>query len=241
MQHHAKYCHNHQHHRPPPPITQVLLAQVREQLIHRLRTQPHVQQADTMRCLTAVHTYQRLAALLRGEQPRGLLPPCPLGYVASRVRTLAQGSCVQGFRWDAGGPWGSRQWSEELPTDSALLLYLFAAFLEAPGWAFTLEDTAASLPLYLGQLPQRPAHGYYAVLASRPPPTPKVCGCICGMLVFVLGAWLAGVGLLGGVGLLWCIQTIQSTKCNPNTLTGIRCIAGPFTGKHRPPIWPCGG
>ncbi len=179
-------------HQPSPslsPSIQALLAQVREQLLHRLRTQPHVQQADTLSCLHAVHTYQRLAALLRGEQPRGLLPPCPLGYIAQRVATLAEGSCVQGFRWDGGGAWGARPWSEELPTDSALLLYLFAAFLEAPGWAFPLEDTAASLPLYLGQLPQRPAHGYYAVLASRPPPTPKVGGLICEGAVVGVQCW----------------------------------------------------
>ena len=112
--------------------------------------------------------------MLRGEGPRGLLPPCPLGYVASRVRELARGSCMQAFRWAGGGAGGGRPWSEELPTDSALLLYLVAAFLEAPGWAFPLEEPAASLPLYLGQLPQRPAHGYFAVLAARPPPSPKV-------------------------------------------------------------------
>lgn len=152
----------------------MLLGQVREQLLHRLRTQPHVQQQETMACLHAVHGYCRLAALLRGEAPRGLLPPCPLGYVASRVRELAQGSCMQAFRWDGGGGWAGRAWSEELPTDSALLLYLVAAFLEAPGWAFSVEEPASSLPLYLGQLPQRPAHGYFAVLAARPPASPKV-------------------------------------------------------------------
>ena len=33
--------------------------------------------------------YQRLAALLAGEAPRGLLPPAPRGYVALRIRQLA--------------------------------------------------------------------------------------------------------------------------------------------------------
>jgi hypothetical protein len=37
----------------------------------------------------AVNRYQQLALLLKGEQPRGLLPPTPRGYVATRVQELA--------------------------------------------------------------------------------------------------------------------------------------------------------
>ena len=37
----------------------------------------------------AVNKYQRLAAVLRGEHPRGMLPPAPRGYVATRLRQLA--------------------------------------------------------------------------------------------------------------------------------------------------------
>ncbi len=39
--------------------------------------------------LQAVNKYQRLAAVLRGEHPRGMLPPAPRGYVATRLRQLA--------------------------------------------------------------------------------------------------------------------------------------------------------
>jgi hypothetical protein len=37
-----------------------------------------------------------------------------------------------------GGEHGGKPWSAEagLPTDSGLLFYLFAAFLDAPGWSF---------------------------------------------------------------------------------------------------------
>ena len=79
----------------------------------------------------AVHRYQRLGALLRGEAPRALLQAVPRGYVAARARALAEGPCLAAFRWASGGAWGGKPWSVELPTDSALLLYLFAAFLEA--------------------------------------------------------------------------------------------------------------
>ena len=78
-----------------------------------------------------MHRYQRLSALLRGEAPRALLQAVPRGYVAARARALAEGPCVAAFRWAGGGAWGGKPWSVELPTDSALLLYLFAAFLEA--------------------------------------------------------------------------------------------------------------
>ena len=73
--------------------------------------------------------YQQLAALLRGEQPKGLLLPAPRGYVASRVRTLADGAVAREFHWSGGGEWGGKPWSAELPTDTALLLFLFSAFL----------------------------------------------------------------------------------------------------------------
>lgn len=121
----------------------------------------------------AVEVYQRLAALLAGEAPRGLLPPAPRGYVALRIRQLAggaadsamnasgvshrtrgkhlplrycssrisslvsdgvftEGTCVTDFTWNGGGAWQGRAWTPDLPTDAALLFYLFAAFLEAP-------------------------------------------------------------------------------------------------------------
>lgn len=40
-------------------------------------------------CVQAVEGYQRLAALLAGEAPRGLLPPAPRGYLPLRIRQLA--------------------------------------------------------------------------------------------------------------------------------------------------------
>jgi hypothetical protein len=48
------------------------------------------------------------------------------------------------FAWNGGGRWNNKAWSLELPTDSALLLYLFAAFLAAPQWRFTQVRLHAS-------------------------------------------------------------------------------------------------
>jgi hypothetical protein len=44
---------------------------------------------------------------------------------------------MKAFEWSGGGHWGGKPWSSELPTDSALVFYLFAAFLAAPQWLFT--------------------------------------------------------------------------------------------------------
>ena len=38
------------------------------------------------------------------------------------------------FEWNKGGDFAGKPWSTELPTDSALVLFLFAAFVEAPHW-----------------------------------------------------------------------------------------------------------
>lgn len=83
-----------------------------------------------MLCAQAIHKYQRLTELLQGEQPRHLLPPTPRGYILSRVRALAEGPCLSAFTWNGGGSWAHKPWSHELPADSALVFYLFAAFLE---------------------------------------------------------------------------------------------------------------
>lgn len=63
-----------------------------------------------------------------------------------------------------GGAWAGRAWSPDLPNDSLLVLYLFAAFLDAPGWEFGAgmgpggssgaagagDDLGRGMPLFLG-------------------------------------------------------------------------------------------
>ncbi len=43
---------------------------------------------------------------------------------------------MQAFTWNSGGSYNGKSWSPEAPTDSALVLFLFAAFLAAPHWDF---------------------------------------------------------------------------------------------------------
>lgn len=51
------------------------------------------------------------------------------------------------FEWNAGGEWGGKPWSAELPTDSALVFYLFASYLAAPQWLFPVEVRGAQPPV----------------------------------------------------------------------------------------------
>ena len=44
----------------------------------------------------------------------------------------AGGSCLNRFVWNGGGSWQGQPWTPDLPTDSALIFYIFAAYLEAP-------------------------------------------------------------------------------------------------------------
>lgn len=82
------------------------------------------------------------------------------------------------FKWDRGGDWCGKPWTTELPTDSALLLYLFAAFLAAPQWRFLDEDPSriegSTGVLYLGKIPPRVMGEYYAIIPARPPAGSKV-------------------------------------------------------------------
>lgn len=86
-----------------------------------------------------------MLALLRGRLPPDLLPPSPPGYLATRLDALARGPCVEAFQWHGGGSWQGRPWSPDLPNDSALLLYLFAAFLATQGWETPLQVRADSV------------------------------------------------------------------------------------------------
>jgi Cytochrome B561, N terminal len=90
----------------------------------------------------------------------------------------AEGSSMYAFTWNGGGRWLGKPWNVELPTDSALLLYLFGAFLEAPRWQFAVGGPATQAPLgaplFLGTLPTRPPEFYFALLPVRPAAMSKV-------------------------------------------------------------------
>lgn len=104
---------------------------------------------------------------------RSLVPPLIFNSFGS-----ADGSCMLEFKWNGGGEWNRKSWSADLPTDSAILFYLFAAFLAAPKWVFRNEDPSRiespNGVLYLGKIPPRVTGEYYAIIPTRPPAKSKV-------------------------------------------------------------------
>lgn len=129
------------------------------------------------RCLRAIVTYNGLLRLLRAELIPGMLPASPEGYVLRRIKELANGTALYDFVFDAGGENNGRAWNAEYPTDTALVLYLFACFLAAPFWSFAdkMDYSKVEGPadvLFLGKLPPRIAGEFTAILPSR---VPKGC------------------------------------------------------------------
>ena len=114
--------------------------------------------------------------MLRGEFLHGtFLSSAPDGYILKRIKELANGTCMNDFLWNSGGESSSqRPWNNESPTDSALILYLFASFLAAPMWNFTdtQDQTRVEGPsdvLYLGKLPPRVSGKYTSILPKSLP------------------------------------------------------------------------
>jgi len=151
---------------------QLMISQLLDSIETKGRTQPLSSQE--IACHEAVNRYKNLSKLLNGTSPQGILQAAPRGYVAARVRQLAASSCMMDFDWNKGGDFAGKPWSTELPTDSALVLFLFAAFIEAPHWDWPQGPTSSGSkgaragPLYVSILPTRPAEQYTAILPFRP-------------------------------------------------------------------------
>ncbi|AQL07449.1 hypothetical protein ZEAMMB73_Zm00001d047746 [Zea mays] len=132
-------------------------------------------------CIDAITEHQRLNTLMKGELIKGLLPQSSVraDYTVQRVQELAEGTCLKNYDYMGhGNDYGKseKKWTTELPTDSHLLLYLFAAFLEHPKWMLHVDPTSYSgsqsskNPLFLGVLPpkERFPEKYVALISGVP-------------------------------------------------------------------------
>ncbi|XP_066388971.1 uncharacterized protein [Miscanthus floridulus] len=132
-------------------------------------------------CIDAITEHQRLNTLMKGELIKGLLPQSSVraDYTVQRVQELAEGTCLKNYDYMGhGNGYGKseKKWTTELPTDSHLLLYLFAAFLEHPKWMLHVDPTSYSgaqsskNPLFLGVLPpkERFPEKYVALISGVP-------------------------------------------------------------------------
>jgi hypothetical protein len=52
-------------------------------------------------------------------------------YLVTRIKELAKGGCMSEFRWNRGGSVHNKDWEEHLPTDSAVVMHLFATYLDS--------------------------------------------------------------------------------------------------------------
>jgi hypothetical protein len=88
------------------------------------------------------------------------------------------------YEWSRGGEWGGKPWSAELPTDSALLFYIFADYLAAPQWLFPQVGWWVDPARWAGVLPmalRRPGAAA-ACPPGRMPDVPHPCCACCAVL-----------------------------------------------------------
>ncbi|CAG9467086.1 unnamed protein product [Pedinophyceae sp. YPF-701] len=149
------------------------------------------QRAQVEACRDAALAYVRLSEVLAGKlvhsrntegvgfsRPPGgegvvelLKPTPPPGYVLWRARELAEGVQLKNMVWNGGSnlPWEERPWTRAThPTDGALVLYLLACYLDAPGWSYSGSHCRPeSGPLFLGAVPDTlPSTQRYAAILT---------------------------------------------------------------------------
>lgn len=154
-----------------------------------------IQKYAVASCLRELINYQKLRVILRGQYYPGFMPQLPVDYTAARISVLARGTCCESFEWDRGGDWCGYPWNAELlPTDSHLLFYLFAVFLDAPEWNFHAQPQKSPVgpsgPLFIGELPARCPSKFVAILSGMQRMLPERSSSTAGGLV------LAGSRLL---------------------------------------------
>lgn len=102
-------------------------------------------------------------------------------YLIQRIRELAKGSYMAEFKWNGGGLWKGKEWSQEFPTDAQIVFHLFCTFMDfvlpdqqsANGKPFTGKYVAISETPDLSKssviLYQRQVHPpHFEVVSSHP-------------------------------------------------------------------------
>ncbi|CAL1297192.1 unnamed protein product [Larinioides sclopetarius] len=52
-------------------------------------------------------------------------------YLVRRLKDLAHGGCMGDFKWNSGGNYEDKQWCDDLPTDSALVMHVLCCYFDA--------------------------------------------------------------------------------------------------------------
>jgi hypothetical protein len=81
-------------------------------------------------------------------------------YLVTRIKELAKGGCMSEFRWKSGGSLHNKDWEEHLPTDSVVVMHLFATYLDSQ--LPPLPQNPVSRPFtssHFAQTPNKPPQG----------------------------------------------------------------------------------
>ncbi|XP_076032827.1 transmembrane protein 209-like isoform X2 [Oratosquilla oratoria] len=52
-------------------------------------------------------------------------------YLVQRLKELSSGGAMSCFQWNGGGSFGGKPWKEDYPTDTAILLHMFAMYMDS--------------------------------------------------------------------------------------------------------------
>lgn len=52
-------------------------------------------------------------------------------YLVQRLKDLSKGGCIGEFKWNSGGSYGDKQWCDDLPSDSAIILHVLCCYFDA--------------------------------------------------------------------------------------------------------------
>lgn len=109
-------------------------------------------------------------------------------YVVARIQELAKGGSMSDFKWNSGGTFDGKEWSDQLPTDAALVLHLWATYLDSqlPPLPFTPDERpfsslylvkspnscSSKVPIAISEVTKHPPH-YQLTVGKDPLNIPK--------------------------------------------------------------------
>ena len=103
-------------------------------LIH---SEPFQNQANFSVTDAGLSSLKQMAQLKSSEIPslQLLIPYFDLStnqeYLIGRIRELSRGGCINGFNWNSGCSHRNKSWSEELPTDSSIIMHIFCCYMDS--------------------------------------------------------------------------------------------------------------
>ncbi|KAF5270860.1 hypothetical protein FQA39_LY08305 [Lamprigera yunnana] len=51
-------------------------------------------------------------------------------YLVKRIKELSRGGCMSDFKWNSGSTFNGKEWNDSLPTDSEIIIHLFATYMD---------------------------------------------------------------------------------------------------------------